>query len=126
MLRVHQSVAVAQQCCAVASWAIFDHARPMADVKRNFPRGWMYYRLTYKLAAIRWAQRNGVTDMTLDYEFTTVRRYDGSGRMTKAIEVFDCTTGQTVSIVRCVPFESRAAWIARAMARGAEDAARAA
>jgi primase-polymerase (primpol)-like protein len=50
----------------------------------------------------------------LDYQFTTVRKYDGTSRTEKAIEVFNAVTGATLAISRRRPFENKAAWVARA------------
>lgn len=50
----------------------------------------------------------------LDYQFTTVSRYDGSGRTEKSIEVFNAATGNTVAFCRRRPYEAKQAWIDRA------------
>ncbi len=59
----------------------------------------------------------------LDYEIVTVPRYDGTGRSTKAVEVFDCMTGETLSVTRSRPFEAKAKWIERAFERTTARAA---
>ena len=53
----------------------------------------------------------------LDYQFTTVSKYDGTGRTERAIEVFNAATGTTIAFCRRVPFESKQAWIDRALHR---------
>lgn len=53
----------------------------------------------------------------LDYQFTTVSKYDGTSRTERAIEVFNAVTGQTLSITRRLPFENKDAWVARAFDR---------
>ena len=50
-----------------------------------------------------------------DFEFTTVRSYDGTNRTERAIKVFNTATGTTVTFCRRRPFENREAWVARAM-----------
>ncbi len=52
----------------------------------------------------------------MDYVIEKVSCYDGTGRKENAIIVFNCSTGVEVACVRRRPFESKAAWIARAMA----------
>lgn len=52
-----------------------------------------------------------------DYQFTQVRRYDGTNRTEKAIEVFNTVTGTTIAFCRRVPFEAKDAWVRRAMER---------
>lgn len=51
----------------------------------------------------------------MDYTFTTIRALDGTSAKVPAIEVFNPVTGVTVSFCRRKPFESKAAWIARAL-----------
>jgi hypothetical protein len=53
----------------------------------------------------------------LDYHFASVSRYDGTRRTETAIEVFNSNTGTTLAFCRRVPFESRQAWINRALQR---------
>jgi hypothetical protein len=50
----------------------------------------------------------------LDYQITNVRKYDGTNRTEKAIEVFNAVTGATLATCRRRPFESKDAWVARA------------
>lgn len=50
----------------------------------------------------------------MDYTFTTISSFDGTGSKVAAIEVFNPVTGATISICRRRPFESKAAWVARA------------
>jgi hypothetical protein len=50
----------------------------------------------------------------LDYQITNVRKYDGTNRTEKAIEVFNAVTGKTISTTRRRPFEPKDAWVARA------------
>lgn len=56
----------------------------------------------------------------VDYQIITVSRHDGTGRTTKAVEVFDCVTGSTISVTRSRPYEAKADWIARAFASAVE------
>lgn len=51
----------------------------------------------------------------IDYEFIRTAKLDGTRRTVRAIEVFDCVTGETIAICRQRPFETRQAWIDRAM-----------
>ena len=57
----------------------------------------------------------------LDYQFTTVRKYDGTSRTEKAIEVFNAVTGTTLAISRRRPFENKADWTARAFQAAVEN-----
>jgi hypothetical protein len=50
-----------------------------------------------------------------DYQFTTVRKYDGTARTEKAIEVFNTFTGTTIAFCRRRPFEAKQAWVNRAI-----------
>lgn len=56
----------------------------------------------------------------MDYEIITVSKYDGKGGKEKAVEVFNPVDGKAVAIVRRAPFETKAAWIARAFVRAEE------
>lgn len=58
----------------------------------------------------------------MDYTFTTISSFDGTGSKVAAIEVFNPVTGATISICRRRPFESKAAWVARAFADTAKGA----
>lgn len=57
----------------------------------------------------------------LDFQFTTVRKYDGTARTEKAIEVFNAVTGNTIAFCRRRPFENRDAWVARAFQNAVES-----
>lgn len=50
-----------------------------------------------------------------DYTEVRVSSYNADGKTVAALEVFDCVSGKTVSFCRRRPFESRAAWVERAM-----------
>jgi hypothetical protein len=56
----------------------------------------------------------------LDYQFTTVSKYDGTTRTEKAIEVFNTVTGSTISFCRRRPFEDKDSWVARAFQNAVE------
>lgn len=56
----------------------------------------------------------------LDYQLTTVSRYDGTRRTEKAIEVFNSVTGATIAFCRRRPFENKDAWVARAFQSAVE------
>jgi hypothetical protein len=49
-----------------------------------------------------------------DFQFATVRKYDGTARTERAIEVFNAATGTTIAFCRRRPFEAKQAWIDRA------------
>jgi len=57
----------------------------------------------------------------IDYVFTKMPAYDGTYRKVDAIETFNPNTGETIGYVRRLPFESKAAWIARALTRAADN-----
>lgn len=49
-----------------------------------------------------------------DWTMATVSSYNGRGGKEKAVEVFNCATGETVWTSRRRPFENKDAWVARA------------
>jgi hypothetical protein len=56
----------------------------------------------------------------LDYQFTSVSKYDGTRRTERAIEVFNAVTGRTIAFCRRRPFENKDAWVARAFQNAVE------
>lgn len=58
--------------------------------------------------------------MDMDYQIIAVPMYDGTGRSTRAVQVFDCDSGETISVTRFRPFESKSDWISRAFANARE------
>ena len=57
------------------------------------------------------------TEMDMfDFNFCSMSKFDGSNGRMKAVEVFDCASGEVFAVVSRVPFESKEAWIKRAFA----------